>query len=291
MKDETLSIQDVSDTALWVAHYRARETEKPNPLFTDPLAKLLVGDRGARIAQELKATSAQTEYNVLIRTVIIDRYLQTLVEQGVDCVLNLGAGLDTRPYRLNLPARLRWIEVDYPHMIALKNGRLSHEKPRCELRRMPMDLNDRAARRNFLRDLGSSAGKIAVLTEGVLPYLTEEQVDSLAEDLRAEASIAYWIADYISPAIYKYIKSPARARKMRNAPFQFLPTDWLGFFRSRHWEPKTIQYLPEEGLKLGRRMPVPWLARLLGPFFSSRTKEQFRRSSGYMIMERAPKRS
>lgn len=52
-----------------------------------------------------------------IRTVAIDRLIVMAIENGVDTVINLGAGLDTRPYRMKLPSLLRWIEVDFPHMI------------------------------------------------------------------------------------------------------------------------------------------------------------------------------
>jgi O-methyltransferase involved in polyketide biosynthesis len=49
-------IRDVSDTAIWVAYYRARETERPDAMFRDPLARVLVGDRGEKIARSWAAT-------------------------------------------------------------------------------------------------------------------------------------------------------------------------------------------------------------------------------------------
>jgi len=46
-------IRDVSDTARWMAVYRARETERPDAVFRDPFARALAGERGERIAQAL----------------------------------------------------------------------------------------------------------------------------------------------------------------------------------------------------------------------------------------------
>src|SRR3954471_20699610 len=113
-------IRHVSDTALWVAHYRAAESERPDALFKDDLAKLLVGERGEAIARAMKASSPYTRWSVIIRTVVIDRLIQRLAADGVELVLNLGAGMDTRPYRLNVPPGLRWIKLDYPNVIEHK---------------------------------------------------------------------------------------------------------------------------------------------------------------------------
>src|SRR5436309_3429153 len=104
------AIQDVSDTAFWVAYYRALETDRPDALFQDPLAKKLIDERAQKISVSMKTTAAQTQQNVTIRTIIIDRFIQRLVADGIETVVNLGAGLDTRPYRLDLPPALRWIE-------------------------------------------------------------------------------------------------------------------------------------------------------------------------------------
>ncbi|HMC32560.1 MAG TPA: class I SAM-dependent methyltransferase [Candidatus Angelobacter sp.] len=51
------SLRNISDTALWVAIYRARETERPDALFRDPFARKLAGARGEQIAQEMQLGS------------------------------------------------------------------------------------------------------------------------------------------------------------------------------------------------------------------------------------------
>src|SRR6476661_5652178 len=95
------TIENVSDTSLWVAYYRAKESERPDALFKDPLAKVLIGERGKQIAEGLAFRLGQyTEYSVITRTLIIDEYINEAVKEGVDTIINLGAGMDTRPYRM-----------------------------------------------------------------------------------------------------------------------------------------------------------------------------------------------
>ncbi len=102
IKAVSTNMDHVSDIALWVAHYRAIESQRPDALFKDRLAPVLVDDRGRRIAASMHSNSRCMEWSVVIRTAIIDELTYELVKEGVDTVINLGAGLDTRPYRLNL---------------------------------------------------------------------------------------------------------------------------------------------------------------------------------------------
>jgi hypothetical protein len=44
-------------------------------------------------------------------------------------VVKLAAGLDARPYRMNLPASLRWVEVDLPEILEKKERLLEGERP------------------------------------------------------------------------------------------------------------------------------------------------------------------
>jgi len=155
MTDEG-GLRNISDTAHWVAVYRALESERPDALFRDPFARRLAGERGARIS-EGQAFANRNAWSFVARTVLIDRFISDAVANGVDMVVNLAAGLDARPYRLTLPSQLQWIEVDLPDLLAYKTEQLGRETPRCILERVALDLSNVAARRELFEQL--SAGR------------------------------------------------------------------------------------------------------------------------------------
>jgi len=279
-------INNVSDTALWVAYYRAKETDRLNSLFKDPLAKRLIGERGKQIALQMEKVGRHSEFTVVMRTVIIDDFINESLNQ-VDTVVNLGAGLDTRPYRMDLPENLNWIEVDYPHLIQYKNEVLKNEIPKCHLQRVAVDLADDQKRKEFLQAIALKSKKALIITEGVILYLTEDQVAALANDLHAFPQFAFWIAEYMDPKIYRYLQTPERMKKMKNAPFKFFPTDWLGFFKKNSWVPIDIKYFGIEGAKHNRYMPMPWWAILFRLLAPKATLEKSRSMAGFMLLKQA----
>jgi len=279
-------IAHVTDTAFWVATYRANESARPDALFRDPLAARLVEERGRDIAERI-AGGEQVAWVVVLRTLIIDDFIRQAIADGCDAVLNLGAGLDTRPYRLELPPSLRWIEVDFAGTIDFKNERLAGETPRCRLERRAVDLGDAAARRALLADVNASAQKVLVLTEGVVGYLANEEVAALAADLRAQPNFAWWVVEYVSSQFRRFerLLSYRRRKQMANAPLRFRPDDWLGFFAARGWTAKEIRYLVAEGEKHHRPPPVPrWM--MLVVRIMSRSRRQLRENYGFVLMER-----
>ena len=280
-------IENVSDTAFWVAHYRALETERADALFRDPLAGVLSGDRGRQIAEAMPQP-AMTAWALVIRTCIIDDFICYAIGQGADTILNLGAGLDTRPYRMDLPRSLSWIEVDYPDVVAFKESRLSRVQPRCDLSRVKLDLADETARRQMLAGADAGARNMLVLTEGVVPYLTVEAVGSLADDLRALDHASWWVVDYFSPQLLKMRRRQV-GRKMQNAPFKFEPDDWFGFFEAHGWGCKEMRYLADEAERLRREMPLPLVAKaylnLRQLFLQPERRESFRKFAGYALLE------
>ena len=104
-------VRNISDTARWVANYRARENERPDALFRDPYAARLAGKRGQEIANVLSA-GERNAWAFVTRTYLFDTFLKQQLDAGADTVINLAAGLDARPYRMELPASLRWFEID-----------------------------------------------------------------------------------------------------------------------------------------------------------------------------------
>jgi methyltransferase (TIGR00027 family) len=281
-------IRDVSDTAFWIAHHRALETERADALFRDPLAARLAGERGRKIAASMP-NSRIIGWTVVMRTCIIDDFIRSAVGEGVDTVLNLGAGLDSRPYRMSLPESLHWIEADYPHIVDYKESQLAHEKPRCRLERVKIDLADRPERQKLFSRINAQANRILVLTEGVIPYLSVEEAALLADDLRALDRARYWLVDYFSPQAMKYRHRKRMGRKMQNAPFKFSPGDWFGFFKQHGWRPREIRYLAEEAERLRRPIPLPRLVKaalkLWGLFVSKDRRDALRKFAGYVLLE------
>ena len=279
-------IENVSDTAFMVAGFRALETERPDPLFRDPLAATLAGEHGRKIVATVPKRFPSA-WSVVIRTVIIDSFIQDAVAKGVDTILNLGAGLDTRPYRMDLPQSLRWIEVDYPHVIDLKDARLAGENPSCGLDRIKLDLADGEARRAFLAEVNAGAGGILVLTEGVTPYLTETDVAALADELRALDKVRYWVNDFYSPRALNYSRK-VRDRFMQAAPFRFEPEDWFGFFDQHGWQAEEVRWLGDEAERLRRPMPMRPLLRgwlkLAGLLMSPERRKAMGRQVAYVLL-------
>jgi methyltransferase (TIGR00027 family) len=116
-------IHHVQDTAIWVAMARALESERKDALFDDPLARKLAGPRGQTMVKELSRGTGGT-WPIVARTHLIDSHVNEAVRDGVDAVINLAAGLDSRPYRLRLPESLTWVEVDHADVIDAKNEAL-----------------------------------------------------------------------------------------------------------------------------------------------------------------------
>jgi methyltransferase (TIGR00027 family) len=283
-------IKGVSDTAFMVAAWRAAESERRDALFHDPFAARLAGEQGRAIVASLRR-GFLGGWQVVIRTVIIDEMIQQAVAAGADTIVNLGAGLDARPYRMELPETLKWIEVDYPQVIDWKAEKLADERPHCRLERVKLDLADLAARRALFADLGASSKKILLLTEGVIPYLTTEAVAALADDLKTIRSGSVdvsWIVDYFSPETMRYRKRIAASRHMRAVPFQFEPPDWFAFFAQHGWKPAEMRYLADAAVRCHRRMPLPFLVRLvvkIRRLLSGGKGDGLKRYAGYALLK------
>jgi methyltransferase (TIGR00027 family) len=234
-------IRNISDTALLAAVYRARETERQDALFRDPLARRLAGTRGEQIAKSMPFSDRNT-WAWVVRTYLFDQFIEEQCRQGVDMVVNLAAGLDTRPYRMSLPATLRWIEVDLPGILSYKEEILADEKPVCTLERVRLDLSDVSARREVFAQLGNRAAKILIFTEGFIIYFNADQVRVLAEDLAAPATFQRWILDMASPGLLKLLQKNMNISLSEGvSSLQFGPEEGPEFFVPCGWQPVDVR--------------------------------------------------
>jgi methyltransferase (TIGR00027 family) len=260
-------IKNISDTAYGVAIYRALETERPDALFQDRFARALAGERGNEI-MELNGCGKSSGWSLVVRTCIIDELiLRSIEKEGIDTVINLGAGLDARPYRLSLPSSLRWIEVDFPAILDYKEQKLKGERPVCFVESVRLDLTDFASNHALFTRVNTVAKQVLVLSEGLIVYLTSEQVALLAVALHMQSNFCWWILDLASSLELKlaqkmYVKELTTA----SAKQQFAPKEGTDFFQRYGWRAVEFRSLLEEAHYLNREPPLNWILRRLAPF-------------------------
>lgn len=276
-------IRNISDTALLAAVYRARETERADALFRDPFAGRLAGDRGEQIAKSL-AFSEKNAWSWFTRTYLFDQFITNCLNEGCDLVVNLAAGLDARPYRLALPASLKWIEVDLPEITDYKEAILRDEKPSCALERVRLDLANVDGRRQLFGRLAAESDKALIISEGLILYLTAEEVGSLATDLAASQPFRFWLFDLCSPALLRMMqKKMGKSFAEADAPFKFAPAEGPEFFSRFGWRPAEVRSLFHTAGRL-KRLPFP-----LSFFYHLQKSEDFQSKKpwgGACLLER-----
>lgn len=253
-------VSNVSDTARWVTAHRATESARPDALFHDPLAERLAGERGHAIVAAAPR-SIRHGWWLVARTKILDDLITDAISQGCDRVLNLAAGLDTRPYRLDVPPELTWVEADLAPLVAEKDRLLADQTPRCRLSRHAVDLADPRARDAFLDQALAGATKAFVLTEGLLMYLEDSDVIGLSHAFQ-RPEIAWWAFDFGSAGVKKTMNDRTDGM-MRNAPIKFSPTDGLAFFEKLGWSTLLVESLVTAARRFRRLPPLMRLAALL----------------------------
>jgi methyltransferase (TIGR00027 family) len=240
MSDTGHFITHVSDTARWTALHRATESARADALFNDPLAERLAGEQGRAIVAGVPR-STRNGWWLIARTKIIDDVIARSIADGCDRVLNLAAGLDTRPYRLDLPPDFPWIEADLPALLAEKTQLLADQTPRCRLTRAAVDLSDPDARDAFFNEALDGATKALVLTEGLLMYLEDRDVVALSAAIR-RPEVAWWMVDFAGPGL-KRMMNKKMAGMMQNAPFKFAPENGLAYFEDLGWRTLEVESL------------------------------------------------
>jgi methyltransferase (TIGR00027 family) len=264
MTEPSSTVRGISDTARWVAYFRARETERPDALFRDPHAERLAGSHGFRIANTLPDGNKH-EWAWVARTYLFDLFLSRAIQDGADMVVNLAAGLDARPFRMNLPTTLQWVEVDLPDIVSYKEEILGKEQPRCLLERIALDLSDVAGRHALFAKLDTRATKIVVASEGLLIYFTAEEVGRLAEDLFVGKRFQSWIIDLASPGQLRLMqRTTGKQLSEAGAAFKFGPPEGAQFFARYGWEPKDVQGLLKTAAHF-KRAPIELLSLLPEP--------------------------
>jgi len=146
--------------------------------------------------------------------------------------------------------------VDLPEILDYKEGILANDKPVCSLQRIRADLTDVEGRRKLFAELGSKANKALIVTEGLISYLSTEEVGEFARELTIPPSFARWANDFGSPGLLKMIqKQVGDHLENAGAPLKFGPPEGPGFFEPFGWKPIEVRSLLKAAARL-KRLPL-----------------------------------
>jgi methyltransferase (TIGR00027 family) len=185
----------VERTALLTAALRAAETTREDRLYEDPYAARLAGGTGKALLDEIRAVTfppgrprtlpSTPDYNA-IRTRFFDDLLTLAArDPGLTQIVLAPAGMDSRAYRLDWPAHVRYFEVDRPAVLDFKAAGLDGVAPRVDHRAVPADLTDPAWEDRLVAAGYDPAARSLWLLEGLLYYIAEPDVHRILDRVAA----------------------------------------------------------------------------------------------------------
>lgn len=279
-----MTLEHISDTARWMAYVRSIESDRPDALFRDPHSRQLAGQPGESLALQLGSV-ALVSNSIAIRTAVLDRLIREMVaKHKIELVVNIGSGLDTRPWRLPLPEQLHWLDVDLPALLDHKAQVLRGQRTFCHYDTFPADIRN-ADERVAALAAHPEATRILAITEGLLVYLLPAQVDALAGDLHRRPACQWWLADLVGPRALHRLRE-FWAPRMEVANFGFGPADSIAYFSRLGWREQAFYSLQEEARRVRRAPHVGWLASLSLKLASNSFREEMRRLAGVVVLAR-----
>ena len=171
-------MKPISQTAFYCCGVRMHDAERDKPVCGDIYAKTFMNEDGLRILETFKDETRPNISNVGRHRIIDDLLRQELIIHPDLCVVLIGAGFDSRAYRLDSGT---WIELDEPQVIAYKNERLPASECKNELHRIAIDFSTDSLEEK----VSSFAGRrpVVVVIEGVFMYLEQDTIEQLLQTL------------------------------------------------------------------------------------------------------------
>jgi len=171
-------MKPISKTAFYCCGVRMQDAERDQPVCGDTYAKVFMNEQGLQILETFKDETRPNISNVGRHRLIDDLLRQELHANPNLTVVLIGAGFDTRAFRLKGGT---WIELDEPQVITYKEERLPAATSDNELQRITIDF----ATESLAQKLAAFSGRspVTVVIEGVLMYLEEAAIEKLLETL------------------------------------------------------------------------------------------------------------
>ncbi len=226
-----------SQSALGIALFRAIESQKPETrrICNDPYARAFVPTVSYFLVKLIVDSGLYERMGpgaqgfIVVRERYIDDCLKTSLSEGLDQVVLLGAGFDTRPYRIPGIEKAHVFELDYPATQAVKlNGLKKVIDPLPEnVTFLPIDFNTQSLAERLQSGGYNEQARTMFIWQGVTYFLKAQAVDSTLDFITHHAGRgSSVIFDYMDNDIFKnpnnsYGKALKRAGKMSGEEYLF----------------------------------------------------------------------
>jgi nitronate monooxygenase len=235
----------VGMTSRWIAASRAVETERPDGLFRDPLARALAGDEGFAMRRAMSGSvisaADDRDPHLAIRTRFFDDGLMAWATDHLSPqILILAAGMDSRAYRLEWPIGTTLYEVDRAEILDYKAPIIERlgATPRCARHAVRADLAE-----DWLPALLTTGfdrtRPTAVLAEGLVMYLDEAAALRLFGTLRELLPAGSWLGmDIVNREMLTspYTAGLVQLLEGMGCPWHFGIADPESFFTEQGWK-------------------------------------------------------
>jgi methyltransferase (TIGR00027 family) len=240
--------QQLANTARWAAAQRARESERPDRLFDDPLARVLAGEEGMemlRLSDQYNPQRQQTAEYMAVRTLFFDDWLVESARGGRKQIVLLGAGMDTRAFRLPFPGDTAFYELDQPALFDLKEPALRQKNGIPSVRRIAVRVDLQQPWIADLEQAGFQRAETSIwLLEGLFYYLEDASVRELlrrVSDCAAAGSVLG--ADLVSASFFRspWTQQALAGMAARGFAWRWGSDDPEEFFAEFGWQADAAQ--------------------------------------------------
>ncbi|MCP4161987.1 MAG: class I SAM-dependent methyltransferase [Deltaproteobacteria bacterium] len=244
------SKQSVSDTAYYCCGARFQDAKSNDPVCGDTYAQVFMDDYGLEIFSKFDNKKLKNgKIANATRHRIIDDLIKNIVEKNPETVFILiGSGFDTRAYRIKGG---KWIEIDDPELISLKNKQLSKSQCKNVIQRIPYDYKTESLVEKFQSI--NKEDPVTFVIEGVLFYLEENEINTLLNQLTANFPNHKLICDLQQYEFFKkYNKILSKIMDTLGSPFKIFSNEpEKNFIDCGYKELEKISIL-EKVIKLGK---------------------------------------
>lgn len=183
----------VSQTLIIPVWARAMESRHAQPLFEDRLAEELMNRLKPDTSDFQNAKLSQV--GTACRTVIFDEEVTDFIEKHPQSiVINLGAGLDTRAFRLSRLPFAAWYEIDLPEVMALRESLLANADPRVHT--IAADVLKPEWCEQIVKEADQA---VLMIAEGLSMYFSEAQVQAWLSLLASRFPGALMLLEVLCP--------------------------------------------------------------------------------------------